>query len=79
MARFREQGLISQFQSFLSGVVFYKALGARSMKKTVQKFIGDAIRDVLKAGATPLGMDLPYLVQILKCFVIRVIRLGARW
>lgn len=49
------------------------------MKKTVQKFIGDAIRDVLKAGATPSGMDLPYLVQILKCFVIRVIRLGTRW
>ena len=28
----------------------HKALGARPMKKTVQKFIGDAVRDALKAG-----------------------------
>jgi ATP-dependent Clp protease ATP-binding subunit ClpA len=26
----------------------HKALGARPMKKTVQKFIGDAVRDALK-------------------------------
>jgi hypothetical protein len=26
------------------------------MKKTVQKFIGDAIRDALKASATPSGI-----------------------
>jgi ATP-dependent Clp protease ATP-binding subunit ClpA len=31
-----------------------KTLGARPMKKTVQKFIGDAIRESLKAG-TPSG------------------------
>jgi ATP-dependent Clp protease ATP-binding subunit ClpA len=32
-----------------------KALGARPMKKTVQKFIGDAIRQALKSGASPCG------------------------
>jgi ATP-dependent Clp protease ATP-binding subunit ClpA len=30
-----------------------KTLGARPMKKTVQKFVGDAIRDALKSGARP--------------------------
>jgi hypothetical protein len=32
-----------------------KTLGARPMKKTVQKFIGDAIRESLKAGTLPSG------------------------
>ena len=32
-----------------------KTLGARPMKRTVQKFIGDAIRESLKAGAPPSG------------------------
>jgi ATP-dependent Clp protease ATP-binding subunit ClpB len=34
----------------------HKALGARPMKKTVQKFIGDAIRDAMKAGAQSSGV-----------------------
>lgn len=33
----------------------HKALGARPMKKTVQKFIGDAIRHALKSGASANG------------------------
>jgi ATP-dependent Clp protease ATP-binding subunit ClpA len=32
-----------------------KTLGARPMKRTVQKFIGDAIREAIKAGAPPSG------------------------
>jgi ATP-dependent Clp protease ATP-binding subunit ClpA len=32
-----------------------KTLGARPIKRTVQKFIGDAIREALKAGAPPSG------------------------
>ena len=31
-------------------------LGARPMKRTVQKFIGDAIRQALKSNATPNGI-----------------------
>jgi ATP-dependent Clp protease ATP-binding subunit ClpA len=34
----------------------HKALGARPMNKTVQKFIGDAVRDALKAGVRPSGV-----------------------
>jgi ATP-dependent Clp protease ATP-binding subunit ClpA len=34
----------------------HKALGARPMKKTVQKFIGDAVRDAMKAGAPSSGV-----------------------
>lgn len=34
----------------------HKALGARPMKKTVQKFIGDAIRQALKSGRPPTGV-----------------------
>jgi ATP-dependent Clp protease ATP-binding subunit ClpB len=60
LARFRERG----FDLTVSGEAFeflvrrgiYKTLGARPMKKTVQKFIGDAIRDALKAGASPSGI-----------------------
>ena len=33
----------------------HKALGARPMKKTVQKFIGDAIRQALKSGSKHSG------------------------
>jgi hypothetical protein len=32
-----------------------KTLGAPPMKRTVQKFIGDAIRESLKAGTLPSG------------------------
>ena len=57
--RFRQQG----FDLSVSDVAFeflvrrgiHKALGARPMKKTVQKFIGDAIRQALKSGAPPSG------------------------
>lgn len=34
----------------------HKILGARPMKKTVQKLIGDAIRDALKCGASSSGV-----------------------
>jgi len=34
----------------------HKALGARPMKRAVQKFIGDAIRNVLKHGGHPCGL-----------------------
>jgi ATP-dependent Clp protease ATP-binding subunit ClpA len=34
----------------------HKAFGARPMKKTVQKFIGDAIRQTLKSGSFPSGV-----------------------
>ena len=34
----------------------HKALGARSLKKTVQKFIADALRDCMKAGAPSSGV-----------------------
>ena len=33
----------------------HKTLGARPMKKTVQKFMGDAIREAIKTAATPSG------------------------
>ena len=57
--RLRQQG----FDLSVSDVAFeflvrrgiHKALGARPMKKTVQKFIGDAIRQALKSGASPSG------------------------
>jgi ATP-dependent Clp protease ATP-binding subunit ClpA len=57
--RLRQQG----FDLSVSDVAFEflgrrgirKALGARPMKKTVQKFIGDAIRQALKSGASPCG------------------------
>ena len=59
LERLRRQG----FDLSVSDAVFeflvrrgiHKALGARPMKKTVQKFIGDAIRQALKSGASPSG------------------------
>ncbi len=33
----------------------HKVLGARPMKKTVQKFVGDAIRHAIKSGSSPKG------------------------
>lgn len=57
--RFRQQGFDltvsdSAFE-FLVRRGIHKALGARPMKKAVQKFIGDAIRHVLKSGQVPVG------------------------
>jgi ATP-dependent Clp protease ATP-binding subunit ClpA len=57
--RFRQQG----FDLSVSDVAFeflvrrgiHTALGARPMKKTVQRLIGDAIRQALKSGASPSG------------------------
>jgi ATP-dependent Clp protease ATP-binding subunit ClpC len=57
--RLRQQG----FDLSVSDVAFeflvrrgiHKALGARPMKKTVQKFIGDAISQALKSDASSSG------------------------
>ena len=59
LARFREHGFDltvseSAFE-FLVRRGIHKALGARPMKRTLQKFIGDAIRHALKASRTPAG------------------------
>ncbi len=59
LARFRQQGFDlavsdSAFE-FLVRRGIHKALGARPMKRTVQKFIGDAIRQALKSGGLPCG------------------------
>lgn len=59
LARFRVQGIDltvseSAFE-FLVRHGIHKALGARPMKRTAQKFIGDAIRHALKARQTPIG------------------------
>jgi ATP-dependent Clp protease ATP-binding subunit ClpB len=60
LARFRERSfnltLSEEAFEFLVRRGTHKALGARPMKKTVQKFIGDAIRDALKAGASSSGI-----------------------
>ena len=57
--RFKERGFnltVSEAAfEFLVRRGIQKTLGARPMKKTVQKFIGDAIRESLKAGAPPSG------------------------
>jgi len=60
LARFRQQGFdlaVSEpaFE-FLVRRGIHKALGARPMKRTVQKFIGDAIRNCLKNSGSPIGM-----------------------
>lgn len=59
LARFRQQGFdltVSEpaFE-FLVRRGIHKMLGARPMRKTVQKFIGDAIRNSLKSGRIPTG------------------------
>ena len=57
--RFKERGFnltVSEAAfEFLVRRGIQKTLGARPMKKTVQKFIGDAIRESLKAGTPPSG------------------------
>lgn len=59
LARFRAQGIdltISESAfEFLVRRGIHKALGARPMKRTAQKFIGDAIRHALKSGHPPTG------------------------
>jgi len=58
--RFRQQGFNltvseSAFE-FLIRHGIHKTLGARPMKKTAQKFIGDAIRQAIKTRLTPDGI-----------------------
>jgi ATP-dependent Clp protease ATP-binding subunit ClpA len=59
LGRFRENGfdlIVSEEAfEFLVRRGIHKALGARPMKKIVQKFIGDAIRHALKSGTRPSG------------------------
>jgi len=59
LERFREQGfdltVSEESFEFLVRRGIHKALGARPMKRTVQKFIGDAIRHSLKSGHRPTG------------------------
>jgi ATP-dependent Clp protease ATP-binding subunit ClpA len=58
--RLRQQGFDLSVSDaafeFLVRRGIHKALGARPMKKTVQKLIGDAIRDAIKAGAQSSGV-----------------------
>jgi ATP-dependent Clp protease ATP-binding subunit ClpA len=60
LARFRERGfdlaVSDEAFEFLVRRGIHKALGARPLKKAVQKFIGDAIRDAMKAGAQSSGV-----------------------
>ena len=59
LARFREKGfdlrVSEEAFEFLVRRGIHKAFGARPMKKTVQKFIGDAIAQALKSGAQLSG------------------------
>lgn len=59
LARFRQKGfdlrVSEEAFEFLVRRGIHKAFGARPMKKTVQKFIGDAIAQALKSGAQPSG------------------------
>ena len=59
LARFREKGfdlrVPEEAFEFLVRRGIHKAFGARPMKRTVQKFIGDAIAQALKSGAQPSG------------------------
>lgn len=59
LARFREKGIELSVSEpafeFLIRRGIHKALGARPMKRTVQKFIGDAIRHALKSDCQTKG------------------------
>lgn len=58
--RFRQRGFkLLLSESALEFLVLrgtHKTLGARPMKRTIQKFIGDAVSDALKSGATSSGI-----------------------
>jgi len=60
LARLQEQGFALSVSEaafeFLARRGIHKTLGARPMRRTAQKFIGDAIRHTLKAGKIPTGM-----------------------
>ena len=59
LARFQAQGIdlaVSEpALEFLVRHGIHKTLGARPMKRTTQKFIGDAIRNCLKSAGCPIG------------------------
>jgi ATP-dependent Clp protease ATP-binding subunit ClpA len=59
LERFRAQGfelsIADSAFEFLVRRGVHKTLGARPMKRVVQKFLGDAIRDSLKSGAATSG------------------------
>jgi ATP-dependent Clp protease ATP-binding subunit ClpB len=59
LVRFRGKGfnlrVSEEAFEFLVRRGIHKAFGARPMRKIVQKFIGDAIRQALKSGAQPSG------------------------
>lgn len=63
LARFRQQGFdLAVSESAVEFLVRrgnHKTLGARPMKRTVQKFIGDAIRCALKSGDSSSGVLTP--------------------
>ncbi len=60
LARLRQKGfdlIVSEEAfEFLLRRGIHKTLGARPMKKTVQKFLGDAIRQSIKSSVEPTGM-----------------------
>ena len=60
LTRFRERGFdlagSDEAFEFLVRRGIHKTLGARPLKKMMQKFIGDAVRDAMKAGAQPSGV-----------------------
>ena len=60
IARFRARGfdltVSDEAFEFLVRRGIQKSLGARPMRRTVQKFIGDAVRDALKLGAQSSGL-----------------------
>jgi ATP-dependent Clp protease ATP-binding subunit ClpA len=60
LARFRERGfdlrVSDETFEFLVRRGIHKALGARPMKGTVRKFVGDAVRDTIKAGEPAFGV-----------------------
>ena len=60
LARFRERGfdlrVPDETFEFLVRRGIHKAFGARPMKGTVRKFVGDAVRDAIKAGEPSSGV-----------------------
>ena len=60
LTRFRERGfdlaVSDEAFEFLVRRGIHKTLGARPLKKMTQKFIGDAVRDAMKAGAQSSGV-----------------------
>ncbi len=60
LARFRERGfsvvVSDEAFEFLIRQGIQRAFGARPLKKTVQRFLGDAIRSALKSGSSPAGV-----------------------